>query len=328
LADGVRDVVRHANGLLLSSDETFREATRLIRGAQQHWLFRKHIPDEDGPRLVSPNGWSIEELTRYAELRAPDLQRNRMADYSEGIAAVALDLGLCSLALGDVDAAAGYLAELRAESARTRSNRVRAYILAGELARARGEQDAATKAAAAAADAERKLSDRTLSFLVARLEARLAEDRGDVDGMGRATRRMASLARREERDDLIAEAAATLARGEALRGRHADAAESFEQAATHWQRAGAFYGMALAVGSAARSWWEAGDIARAGDLSYRAARSLWAAGHPGRALQYADYGMIAAKRSEDAQLLALLSGLRDEIRGSRSPEDAPSPPLD
>lgn len=42
-------------GLLIQTQETLREAERLIEGIQQHWIIRKYVPQPSSPPLIRPS---------------------------------------------------------------------------------------------------------------------------------------------------------------------------------------------------------------------------------------------------------------------------------
>jgi hypothetical protein len=275
----VKEMLEGVNALVVASEDALHETTRLIKGAQKHWLIRKYVGDADPEVVLSTS--QIERGARDRLVRAwtQGAAAGRLSNTPRQVALNALNLGYAALLGGRYDEAAGWLAEARFEMAAAGMSPVRGLLLAAEVARRRGDPGGAL---AILGDEEPRgevtRAERAAWHLqVAR--ARLAA--GEADAAGEALARAERHARKAKLDVLAAEAAEVHGELALAADRTAEAARRFDRAAGLFRDAGLYTAMCRALARAGRIYEQDGEADVAFDRYYRAARSRVVGGEKG-----------------------------------------------
>lgn len=112
LADGFRTSVSRLNELLDGAGETMHETTRLIKGAQNHWLLRKYMPEKKESIYLSPlfavYGSTDNDLEKRCD---KELTQARISALQGELSRAAANLALYKYISGYSDAAAILLQE-------------------------------------------------------------------------------------------------------------------------------------------------------------------------------------------------------------------------
>lgn len=303
-----KGVMGHANGVLSEAQNALRETTRLIQGAQRHWLLRKYVPKEEagaGPTLGTRAGAAPSEGER---LRAA-LDEARKADEAAGIARNATALAGWLLAAGEYREIGGLLAEARDECAVTGRNPAETYLIEAELDRRLGRVDA--------------------GIVAGRTALHLYDDSGSNEARSEGHLLLAEIycatGRTAEAQQEAASAKALLRKSESLRhraalaevdgtillsqGKPGPAAGQFDAAADLYRKDGSYVEMSEAVHRAGLAYDAAGDDAAASDRFFRSARSLLSSGLRSEAEPVVRKALAAARKAGRADLAARVERL-------------------
>lgn len=240
------------------------------------------------------------------------LQRSRVMDSSSEIARNAYNLAACLAAINSYDAARACLDEARMEFERASIPCRELSLLQAKIAQAQGHSQEAVNLARAELKKPKDLNDATrIQWYI--MLAKLACDQKQAT---EAETELAAIVPKQLKacgDDTQAEAALTRARIQMLKQNPQAAALQYDIAARHWQEAGRYGDMAVALDQAGRAYENAGNRPTAVDRYYRAARSLFESGQLPRAQKLADRALPLAVASHQSDLQKQVERLKAEI---------------
>jgi len=309
LASDLKGAVSDARDLLDETQGTFRETTRLVKAAQKHWLFRKHVDKEPDDSWLTPATHRILEPRAEAGRYEPILRRARAADDSKQIARNACNLAVCLIDSGQYETARPYVMEARSELMAAGGNPAATFMLEAWILKSLNSREAALAAAERAVALLEKSEDRDGRLEGSLLLASLYCDGGDVeratvvlDGLKRAVRKTESARLK---------ALALQARGRIhLLGKDPEqAAALFDSGAALLREDASYLRMAECLASAAGAYEAAGAREDAADRYFRSGRSLLALGRRERGDDLLAKSMIIAKELGDNMLLQRIGNL-------------------
>ncbi|NQU40448.1 MAG: hypothetical protein HQ523_10885 [Lentisphaerae bacterium] len=307
----VKEILAGVNGLILESEDTLRETTRLIKGVQKHWLVRKHIESRDPEIVLSTAQIDSVDRARLARVWADGARAGRLANEPRTVAMNALNMGYLCLDDANYTDCEAWLYEARLELVAAGLSPVRGVLLASELERRRGNLQSALNILTAGRGPDRDASHAervAWELQKARAQIESAQLEAARETLDRTVRGL----RKAELDYLTAEATALNGRLALASQQAASAADLFDEAARGYQRAGLFGAMCQQLVRAGESYEVTGEATVAFDRYYRAARSRLVAGDD------ADIPLSAARRIATAigepELLEQLRRL-DRIAG-------------
>ena len=279
LARDLKGVVADARMLLGETHGTFREATRLVKAAQKHWLFRKHVEEKPDNIWLTPATYRGGRAEQALEEHEPLLERARAADDPVQIARNACNLAVSLLSAGDPDAALPYLTEARAELNARDLSPALTFLVEAEAMRVLERRSAAFAAARRAAELFKKADDGD-GHLEARLMlAGLHCDAGNGEEAGRALEDVRKAVKKTESRRLRALAFGMRGRVHLLAKEYSRAASAFDEAAAALQADASYARMAEALAEAANAHALADAALEAADRYFRSARTLVALGN-------------------------------------------------
>jgi len=243
------------------------------------------------------------------------LQRSRVMDAPSEIARNAYNLAACLAALHSYDAAQACLDEARPEFLRAGIPCRELPLLEARIARAQGRFQEAESLARAELKKSHGSSGPNDATLI-QWHLLLAELLCDQDQAANADAELAAIGPQQLKasgDDIQAEAALTRARVQMLKRNPQAAALQYDIAASHWQAAGRYGDMAVALDQAGRAYENAGNSPSAADRYYRSARSLFESGQTTQAQKIADRALPLAVAAQQPDLQRQVERLKAEI---------------
>jgi len=302
----VKQMLSGVNALIVESEGTLHETTRLLKGVQKHWLLRKYIGDDDPQVVLSTSQIEREDRDRLARNWTHGVEAGRLANRSRQVALNALNMGYICLMDERFDDGDAWLSEARFELAAAGLSSARGTLLAAELERRRGKPDVALQILTAGGGPDREAS-RAERAAWSLQEGRAHLAAGERDAARGALERARRDVRKAKLAFLAAEAAGL--DGElALAGEApVEAAALFDRAAGSFQTAGLYTAMCRELSRAGQTYEAAGQTELAFDRYYRAARSRAAAG--GEASVYLVEARRIAEFMQDEQLIAQVERL-------------------
>lgn len=238
------------------------------------------------------------------------LQRARQMDDGPEVARTGYNLAACYLAAGRPADARTVLKEALAEFGRYRMDSHAAIVLDIKAARAAGQENDAANLLPDAFSACKTDDQRFETWL---LKGRIACEDGDKA----ALRESLDAADRLKSGDAAgrAELASLKACSLSAEEQPYQAAQSYDEAADAYKRAGRYREMARALARAGDAYSTAAIPRDAADRLYRSARSYASQGDTVEALRVLDRGMNAAEASGDESLKDQLRTLFEQIEG-------------
>ena len=243
------------------------------------------------------------------------LQRSRVMDSPSEIARNAYNLAACLVALHSYDAARACLDEARLEFQRAGIPCRELPLLEAKIARAQGRLQEAVSLARAELKKPAKAGGPNDAIRVQwhLLLAELLCDQGQAADADIELTAIRPKQLKASGDDIQAEAALTRARIQMLKLNPQAAAPQYDIAASHWQNAGRYGDMAIALEQAGRAYEKAGNSPLAVDRYYRSARSLFESGQLARSRELVDRALPLAVASQQPDLQKQVERLKTEI---------------
>lgn len=273
----VKQMLEGVNGLILESEDTLRETTRLIEGVQKHWLIRKHIASRDPEVVLSTAQVDWGDRDRLARVWADGAAAGRLANQSRQVALNALNMGYLCLADANYDACETWLDEARLELAAAGLSPVRGILLAAELERGRGNLQPALDILSAGRGPDRDATHAERAAWQLQV-ARVQLEAGQLEAAHEALNRGGRSLRKAKLDALDAQAYELQGQLALAAEQPATAAGLFDDAAGGYRRAGLFGAMCRELVRAGQTYESSGVSDVAFDRYYRAARSRLVAG--------------------------------------------------
>lgn len=298
----VKEILEGTKTLMGESERAIQESTRLIRGAQKHWLIRKYIEEDESDVVLSPvqidpaAGDAMEQHWRTA------LAAARLENRPARIARNALNLAYVHLAGNDPERSRELLTEAAGEIAAAGLDSSRAHLFEVQLVLAEGAPADALSMVAGLGGIDRDAS-RELAAMWAVTHAALLLENGDVEGCAAALAGAERKIRRAKSAVVSGVAAGLQARLFGERGDSVGAAGGYDRQAASFREAGLYHAMALALDAAGKAF-SAGDrYEQAADRHYRSARSLFSAGNEDMAAGVLIMAHEAALKTGDRELI-------------------------
>jgi tetratricopeptide (TPR) repeat protein len=280
LAQEVKDVVTSADTLLRETRQTAHETTRLVKGIQRHWMFRKYVEQDLPLPLVLPAYLSPADARESVAAACSQLRTALQADDAIGIARTVYNLvgGLGALGstteLPDLSRIAAF------ESAAGPETKVLSLLVDASCASTRGDTPATLASAQKATEAlDRSCADDV--HFAARLQAAQAYLSAGQPQQARAElERAARVASGNRQKARLLQITALLptptpdAR---------ETARQLDEATRLLHESEAYFGMAGVLADAADAHASAGDPSAASARFMRAWRSYTFAGLPAQA---------------------------------------------
>ncbi len=314
MTDDVKQMLDGVNALILESEDAIHETTRLIRGAQKHWLIRKHIEDPAAAMVLSMSQLDASLRDRAVRAWSDGAEAGQIANSPEHVAVHALNMGYVCLDANRLDECEAWLAEARFEISAAGLDPARVTLLEAELARLRGRSDLALELLTAGPgpgkDAPR---DVRAAWAIQEGRARLAA--AQTDEAREAQQRAARAAKKAGSDCLEGDAAALAGEIALSEAPGVAAALAFDRAAAHYRAASLYGAMSRALARAGECYEAAGDNEQAFDRFYRASRSRIVAGCDGAV--YLDNARRIGNNMGDSHLLAQVERLRELVSPPR-----------
>lgn len=319
LALDLKEAVANLNGLLAESQNTFKEVTVLVKGAQKHWLLRKYVDEARGGGSVSSLHYAGAEVGGEIKRNRQALTAARLANNSEEIFKSAYNLAVCLMLARDYGQARNVLKEARLEAGPAGERAVRLLMLESELARAAGDPEQSREAALAAV----ALLDRNSPAEI-RMESRilLAEvycDLGRADDAEFQMKEIKSLLKGTESSEIKAYAARANGRILSLRKEFLSAAAEFDKGADLMKRTQSYVAMAFMLEDGGRAYGEGGSQNLAADRFFRAGRTFCSAGQTNRAWKVLAEARTSAKLSGNDGYAGEISALCDLLGDPGTP---------
>ena len=286
LADEFKKAVDNVNFLLQDTQETMAETTRLVKGAQKHWLFRRYVEEDKSRGYVAARRFNDIELRRYGGRFQSALDKARIANNAGEISRNAYNLAVCLLSESRYDEIRTLLAEADAESHGQGDNGFRHRLLEAEVCRRTGETNRALEIVGEVVGSLGRSASNDTRLECRLMLASLNCEIGRIDESKSELKAMSSLIRKTESERLKALAARVTGQALLAEGRFAEAGAQFDSEAAWLQEADCFYEMAGALETAGRVYEQGGNAAAAADRYFRAGRS-WQSGGYGEAARRA-----------------------------------------
>jgi phospholipid/cholesterol/gamma-HCH transport system substrate-binding protein len=304
LSEEVKKTIDNVNFLLQDSQEALYETTRLIKGAQKHWLVRKYMEADKMAGYVAPRRFNDVEMRRYSSRFRSDLEKARTANNSREIARNAYNLAVCLLGESKYEEIRMLLKEAEAETQGSVEISVRNRLLEAEVARRSGDTNRALEIARSVV----QQLDKSVGADM-RIESRLMVagfycDVGNTADARGELQAIASLLKKTESSRLKAMAARVTGQVLLKEDSLVEAAVQFDLEAGLLQQAESFFEMAAALEAAGRAYERAGNHAMAADRYFRAGRSWMASGYQSPGEKALLEAFAPAQLCEDEYILA------------------------
>lgn len=317
LAGDVKDVVFNVNGLLLNSQEAVREITRLIKGAQKHWLVKKYIGEIKDTEFVAPVQFSESEVNDALKKYRAALDSARAANDSGEICRNAYNLAMCMLVAQDYRNAAGILAEARMEAAGVGGEHaIRVVMLEAELLRRTGTAEQAIEAATRAVALLDRKSSPEIAMNARLILADIYCDLNKPIEASEQVKTIKSVLKKTESSDIKATEAKVRGRIAATEGNPAVAAQCFDRAAEILRDIPAHSAMSDMLNDAGREYARSGMQLMAADRYFRSGRVMYVLGQTNAAERAFGMARTAASLSGDGSYAKDLNLLCQQIADS------------
>ncbi|MBA4387825.1 MAG: hypothetical protein C0404_07580 [Verrucomicrobia bacterium] len=324
-AGEIKDVVLNVNGLLVNSQETAAEITRLVKGAQQHWLLKKYVDEIKETEFVSPVKLTDGELGAAIKRYRHALNNARAADDSVEICRNAHNLAVCMLLAKDYGRARDVLRETRIEAGAKGDAAIRAAILEAELTRRTGTQAEALSAARHAVGLLDKSASKELELEARVLVAEILCDMGKAAEATAQMKEVRSPLRKTESASIKASVSRVDGKILMLQDDPVHAAGNFDQASELLRTVPAYSAMAGTLEDAGKAYAQVGNSVAAADRYFRSGRTLYMIGHTNAGERAFALARAAATDSGNASYVKDMTFLCDLIVGSSSAASAGSP---
>jgi len=313
LAKDMKSVVRNSDVLLVDTQETMRETTRMIKAAQKTWLLRKHVEsDESEGAKLSPHYFSDKTVSIIEKEAEAGLREARSQNNPHSIARNALNSGYIQLLNSNYDEALLLIDEARRELVSVGDAAVSADILHADLLSRSGNKSAALGLLLSSKNKLKK-SEWELNVQCLLMAAELCCDMGRA---GEAFKHIDSSKYFEKKlstKSVSASSAMLRGRIKSLEGYHKEAASVFDDEVKLRRDAGQYKAMVHALLSAGSAYESSSLYEQSADRYYRAGRSLIASGDMEGAKMSLDKALSSAQKGDDVyvakQAEMLLSSL-------------------
>ena len=291
---------------------TLKEAQRLIKGVQRHWLFRKYIKEESKTVLLVPSAMTYLNEDGLKEDLQKALAESRLAGDSEAIARCAFNLAACHLARGEITEAMSFNEEARMSYRMTDENPVSTVLLEAEALRVTSNCDAALERIAKADDLIGWSVDSETKVEAGLIETAIRCDLRETDEARDVLRKIGRKLRKTDQPRLDAAAAGLLGRIWLCEGNPKEAGGAFLKKAEHLRAAESFKTMADALKASADAYGIASVHGKAGEIYYRAAASYFAQNDMASSRDCLDKAERAARNTDDDLLFRQIAHLREQ----------------
>jgi tetratricopeptide (TPR) repeat protein len=316
MADEFNRVLGNLNGTLSEARSAFHETSRLIKGAQKHWLVRRYVEQDKPAETIVPSYLSGVEIADAVEQYTSELNNARAANDPDTLIRKACDLASCLLAQGKNKDAEDLLNEARTEKSVSNDSIVRIHVVESELALATGQPDAAIEPAKSALKSLTRSTEDEL-----RAQCHLALSKafcacGKVDEAMSELKETGSLLKKSN-SSLKALSIELTGRTLMMKGQFEQAAGEFDMLSALLKNLDLLHGMAGSLRMSGEAYEQAGKFSAAADRYYESGRSFFYGGNSKEAVVSLAHALPAADKANDASLRSQIESLSRRIAAEK-----------